>query len=69
MNITHRQISTTTSLLTVRNGTMDIGENGVSTRDIMLKLRNDGMCVQDPAVNFGGDHVGIHCKFGLKVPG
>jgi len=68
-NITHREISTTASFLAVQNGTMDIGEHGVSTRNIMLKFRNDGMCVHDPTVNLGGDYVCIHCKFGLEVPG
>ena len=44
MNVTHQQTYTITSLLAFDNGTMDVGDHGTSVSNIVVNLRNDGMC-------------------------
>ena len=43
----------------------DVGDHSVNTRDIMLRLRNDGTCVRDAMANFGYSYMCIYRKFGL----
>ena len=68
ISVTYRQILTTTSFLTLYNSTMDVGDHGVSTRDIMLKPGNDSMRVHDAMVDFGDGYMCIYRKLGLGMP-
>ena len=52
MSVTYRQILTTTSLLTLYNGTVDVRDHVVSTHNIMLKPGNDGMRIHHAMVDF-----------------
>ena len=68
ISVTYRWILTTTSLLTLYNGTVDIGDHSVRVRDIMLNPGNDGVRVHDVMVDFGDSYMCAYRKLGLGMP-
>ena len=53
LRVTHQQIFAITSFLAFHRGAMDVGDHGVSARNVALKFRNDGTGFHDVATHVG----------------
>ena len=55
LRVTHKEIFTIVSFLAFHYGTMDIGNQGVSARNIVLEFGNNGAGFHDVVTNVGND--------------
>ena len=56
---THQLIFIISPFLTLHDGAVDVGNNGLRVRDVTLKLGNDD-------VGVGNGCIRVYCKFGLE---
>lgn len=55
----YRVVWITRTFLTCQHVTVDVGDNDVGVRNIVLNLRNYLMCVCNALMNVGNDDVGV----------
>jgi hypothetical protein len=58
-NDAYQWILTISPFLDSHYGAMDVGNNRVGVRNVVLKLRNDCMGAYDTVMNVGNDTVGV----------
>ena len=62
-----RSIRTASPFLASHHGVMDVRNDGVDVRSIVLKLGNDNVGVCDTLMNVRNGHTHADCKFGLEA--
>ena len=55
----HQVMRATRTFLTCQHVTVDVGDNGVGVRNIVLNLRDDPVRVYNTLMNVGNDGVGV----------